>query len=141
MQKRFNRKCETGCKTSHRKCSTKIVPKNFALFKRKYLSWNLFLIKLQGWRPVTLLKRDYNSNVFIWILRNFQEHLFWRTSANGCFWGSLNPLHVTCLFLYPLKTSKNESLRYFQRVYKETNGAQWVHTPLQCLFAFLLIRV
>ena len=27
-----------------------------------------------------------------------------------------------------MKTSKNE--RYFQWVYKETNGAEWVHTPL-----------
>ena len=30
----------------------------------------------------TLLKIDPNS-VFLW---NFQEHLFWRTTANDCFW-------------------------------------------------------
>ena len=44
--------------------------------------------------------------------------------------GSLYPLHVTSLFLYPLKTSKNKSFRYFQWLYKETNGAEWVNTPL-----------
>ena len=37
---------------------------------------------------------------------------------------------TSCLFLYPLETSKNESFRYFQWVYKETNGAEWVNTPL-----------
>ena len=29
-----------------------------------------------------------------------------------------------------LETSKNESFRYFQRVYKETNGAEWVNKSL-----------
>ena len=29
-------------------------------------------------RPATLLKRDSNTGVFLWILRNFQEHLFYR---------------------------------------------------------------
>ena len=31
-----------------------------------------------------MLRRDFNSGVFLWILRNFQENLFWRASANGC---------------------------------------------------------
>ena len=34
----------------------------------------------------TLLKRDSNTGVFPGILLSFQERLFWRTSANGCFW-------------------------------------------------------
>ena len=33
----------------------------------------------------TLLKRDSNTGVFLWILRNFLKHLFWRTSVNYCF--------------------------------------------------------
>ena len=37
---------------------------------------------------------------------------------------------VSCLFLYPLETSRNESFRYFQWVYKQTNAAEWVNTPL-----------
>ena len=40
---------------------------------------------LQAFRPVTLLKGDFNTGVFLWILWNFIEHLFWRTSANRCF--------------------------------------------------------
>ena len=33
-------------------------------------------------------------------------------------------LHVTCLFLYLPKRSENDNLRYFQWVYKATNGAE-----------------
>ena len=42
-------------------------------------------MKLQAVRPATLLKRDSNTVVFLWILWNFPEHLFWRISENGCF--------------------------------------------------------
>ena len=28
---------------------------------------------MQGWRPITIIKRDINSGVFPWILQNFQE--------------------------------------------------------------------
>ena len=72
---------------SHRRCSIKkTVLKNFAIFTRKHLRWSLFSLKLQAFRPVTLLlKRDSNSVDFLWILRNFLEHLFWKTSVNGFF--------------------------------------------------------
>ena len=46
------------------------VHKNFAIFKEKHLSWSLFLIKLQTSSPTALLKRDYNSGIFLWILQN-----------------------------------------------------------------------
>ena len=41
---------------------------------------------LQNVRPATLLKTDSNTGVFLWNLQNFQEHLFWRTLENNCFW-------------------------------------------------------
>ena len=44
-----------------------------------------FIKKLQAFRHSFLLKRGSKIGVFQWILRYFQEHLFWRTSANGCF--------------------------------------------------------
>ena len=53
------------------------------------------------------------------ILKNICERLLLRV-----------PKPTSCLFLYPLETSKNESLRYFQWVYKEINGVEWGHTPL-----------
>ena len=61
----------------------KAVLKNFAIFTGKHLWWSLFLTKLQDFRPDS--KRDSNTCIFLWILRNFEEHLFWRASANGCF--------------------------------------------------------
>ena len=49
----------------------KNVLKNFA---------NLFLIEL------FFNKRDSNTAVSLLNLRNFYKYLFWRTSANNCFW-------------------------------------------------------
>ena len=39
------------------------VLKNFANFTGKHLSWSLFLITFQVFRPATLLKIDSNTNV------------------------------------------------------------------------------
>ena len=36
-------------------------------------------------RPATLFKRDSGTDVFLWILRNFQEHLFYITPLGDCF--------------------------------------------------------
>ena len=47
---------------------------------------SLFLTKLQGWRPATLLKTNSNTGIFLWNLRNFAKYLFTRTSANDCFY-------------------------------------------------------
>ena len=47
------------------------VLKNFAIFTEKHLCWSLFLIKLQALRPATLLKRNSDKGVFLWILPNF----------------------------------------------------------------------
>ena len=46
----------------------KTVLKNFVIFTGKHLCWSLFLLRLQVFRT------------------NFYEHIFWRTSANGCFY-------------------------------------------------------
>ena len=50
--------------------------KSFAIFTGKHLLWSFFSIKLQAWRSVNLLKRDPNTGVFLWILPNFSEQLF-----------------------------------------------------------------
>ena len=42
---------------------------------RKYRCWSLFLIKLQNWWPATLLKRDPNAGVSLWISQNVWEKL------------------------------------------------------------------
>ena len=64
----------------------KAVLKTFVIFTGKHFCWGLFLIKLQAFRPATLLKRNFNTGVFPWTLLNFHKHLLCRKSANGCFW-------------------------------------------------------
>ena len=43
-------------------------------------------MKLQTLGPATLLKRNSNTGTFLRNLQNFWEYLFWRTSANYCFY-------------------------------------------------------
>ena len=43
--------------------------------------------------------RDSNTGVFLWNFRNFWKHLFWRTSANDCFWRRLG---VKKIFNFPM---------------------------------------
>ena len=55
---------------------------NFAIFTGKHLFWGLFLIKFQGFRPATFLKRDSNTGVscgYYELFKNsfFTENLRW----------------------------------------------------------------
>ena len=34
---------------------------------------------MQAQRPATLLKTDSNTGIFLWYLRTFKEHIFYRT--------------------------------------------------------------
>ena len=61
------------------------VLKSFVDFAGKNLCRSLFLIKLQAWRSAPLLKRDTNTGVFPWNLRNFSKHLVLRNTAGCCF--------------------------------------------------------
>ena len=58
---------------------------NFVIFTGKNLYWSLFLIKLHTWPTENLLKRDSNTGVFLWILRNFLEQPFLQNTSGGCF--------------------------------------------------------
>ena len=65
------------------------ILKNFAIFTRKHLCWSLYLTKLQTCRPVTYLKSNSNTVVFLWLLQilkntNFEKHL--RTAAFEIQW-------------------------------------------------------
>ena len=54
--------------------------KNYTNFTGKQLCWSL--------RPqaCNFIKKRLQHSCFLWNLRNFSEQLFWRTSANDCFW-------------------------------------------------------
>ena len=58
-------------KSNYRRCSIKeAVPKHFAKLIGKHLCWSLFSINLQTYKPATLLGKDSNTGVFLWIFRN-----------------------------------------------------------------------
>ena len=82
-------KRELNLKNSHWNSPVKIgVLKNVANFTGKQLCWSIFLIELQA----VLLKRDSNTDVFLWNSQNFQEHNL--RSANDCFWNLF--FHLDC---------------------------------------------
>ena len=92
-------------KSSHRRCSIKkAVLKNFAIFTEKHLCWSLFLIKLQARSPATLFKRDSNTGVFLWILRN------------GCKWLFLSTLQVKNLSNSHMETWSSSSEETLQKI-------------------------
>ena len=80
-------------RSSHRRCSVKKgVLKKFRNIHIK-TPWSLFLILLQAFRPVTVLKRDSNTGVFLKYWKTFknsyfEEHL--RTTAFVSCWKHCN---------------------------------------------------
>ena len=56
------------------------VLKNFAIFSEKHLCKNHFFIKVQTWKPATLLKRDSNTGVFLLVL-----WILLQNTSGGCF--------------------------------------------------------
>ena len=61
----------------------KTVLKNFAILTGKHLYWNLFLKKLQAFKPATLWKKDSNTGTFLRILQNLT--LILKNACEGCF--------------------------------------------------------
>ena len=60
--------------SNHRRCFVKkTVLKNFAIFTGEHLCWSVFLIKLLVFSPATLIKRNSDTGVFLWILRIFKS--------------------------------------------------------------------
>ena len=51
-------------------CKTGVL-RNYAIFTRKHLCLSLFFNKVADWNLQFYKKRDSNTGVFLWILRNF----------------------------------------------------------------------
>ena len=95
-----------------------IILKNLPIFLRKHICWSLLLTKLQAWRRTTLLKRDSSAGIFMRILQNFSEQLFYRTSpvaASAAFrWSPWCCINVLRTFNYDCTLT-----RYGFRVYEK----------------------
>ena len=68
-------------RSSHRRCSIKkVLLKNSQNWQENTcVVSSLFFIKVSGLRPETLLKRDPDTGVFLWILQSFKKQTFYRT--------------------------------------------------------------
>ena len=62
-----------------------VLRRCFAIFTGKRLCWSIFLIKLQTFRPGTLLKRDSNTSVFGKYCDIYMNIMLLNNSS-GCFW-------------------------------------------------------
>ena len=85
----------------------------------KHLCWSLFLIKRHTWRPVTLLKRDSSTGVFLWNLCEiFKNTFFYRTPLVAASGNSEEVIktdcHLLCCFCQPV--IRNQAFSNFKQV-------------------------
>ena len=87
-------------------------------FRRSHQRWSIKKLFLKIWQysqentytgvsfnhDCHCIKRDSKTGVFLWILQNFEEHLFYRTSPGDCFWK--HSLVVTNLFFVRITTKQ-----------------------------------
>ena len=82
-------------RSSRRRCSIKSLFLKISQYSQEgtcigvsfsHLCSSLFLIKLQIFRPATLLKWESNEGALQSILRSFWKCLFWKKFLNNLFW-------------------------------------------------------
>ena len=77
--------CGRTVRSSHRRCCIRKLFLKMLQYPQEAPVLESIFQNLQTFRPATLLKRDPNTGVFLWILQNVWYYIFWKTSANyGC---------------------------------------------------------
>ena len=66
-----------------------------------------FLIKLQAQGLQLYLKRISGTGLFLWILRNFQEHVFYRSPPDNCFWTWTSSVSGVYIFKFTSRYCNN----------------------------------
>ena len=122
------------------------ILKILAKFTGKHFSQSLFFNKVAAdLRSETLL--NSGTVVFLWILRNFQEHLFYRTPPSDYFSlkkpfirfsealqvrpSYINPFLADVPILYPLKTPEK---LWFSGLFREYKRGTLVKNGLKTCF-------
>ena len=59
---------------------------NCKIYRKTLCARVSFSIKFQASGLQLYYKRDPDTGVFLWILRNFEEHLFLQNTSGGCFY-------------------------------------------------------
>ena len=112
----------------------KAILKNFAIFTGKHLcSLEPLFNKVAEVKPCNFIQNRSQHRFFLWILRTFNEHLFWRTSANRyfCLFQVNSLKHLKKPILKPKWHSKFENTLHNAQVMKRNH---W-NVPL-CIFMF-----
>ena len=102
--------------------------KNLAKFPKlteKYLCQSVFFNKVAGLRPAILLKKDCDTQVFLWILRNFKNAFFYRTplvaaSKNSNYGGDSAPMVVAYMIAVMLFKKTYTKKKYYQKAEQMT---------------------
>ena len=76
--------------------------------------------KVAGLRPTTLLKRDSHTGAFLWKLRNFYKHLFWKVQM------------ATFSFLFNISIIRSQFIRVFLNLLQDLI-IKWQWLPSQLL--------
>ena len=97
--------------SSHVRCSLKKVFLKILLISQENTCVGVsFLIKLQVWGPATLLKRDYNTYVFLWNQQNFTNTYFeeyLRTTADQMICNKILLEKIRAVFCISIKFDLN----------------------------------
>ena len=122
----------------------KCILRSFTKLTRKHLCQSLFLIRLQAWGLQLYLKGNCCTVFFLWILRNFEEHLFYRTPLENCFcalWSATtgNSYHRTSKTVAARKPTAVSMILY-QNILSNFQEP-WVEQPKQLLNLKKLLTV
>ena len=121
-------------RNSHRSCSLKKVFLKILLISQENTCVGVsFLIKLQVWGPATLLKRDYNTYVFLWNQQNFTNTYFeeyLRTTADQMICNKILLEKIRAVFCIQVKFDLNvkKTDRKKMRLQLVSDKTFWVTT-------------
>ena len=106
----FNDQCLSHIETSQLICRANHINGFYMTGKLVVKGLNPFLADspIRSSHRRSTIKKDSGTGVFLWTLRNFQEHFFYRTPPDDCF----------CPILHPLKTIENQKFFWSFHEYK-----------------------
>ena len=109
-------KKEKNFRSNHHRCSIKKIFSKISQNSQQNTCTRVsFLIKLQGSGLQLYKKRDSCTDAFLWNLRNFQEHFFYRTPSDDWFWNFRCCLQNFVKFLTFQLTDVHHVERFSQR--------------------------
>ena len=110
----------------------KVTLSNFTKFRRKQLRQSFFIDKVEDWKPATLSITASRTGIFLWILQNFQQHIFWRTPTDGCLKNKQLKvfIHSLAKLLYAWSQAKHCTWKYLKMFWKKKQNFKGIWAVL-----------